>query len=247
MNVIVQNGLLPQGFCPATLQAMLNGFSAQQFVDISTISGLIVSSTPPADHTSGWLQLDSNGKPVRIYFFAQGAWLSLHPLPSGFTMIWPLGLPDVPDGSGGLPTFDGADALGRSLISGPMWQLCNTKTDGTGTQILTAQFPLGVGTLKSTKVINVQDIGGEENHQLTLSEMFPHFHEVKNVVAASANNFAGGGFNGATIQNINTESAGGDPTTGNPPTNSLGHNTMPPYVGVYFLQRTSRMFYLVNP
>ena len=241
-NIVqVQAGVLPAGFCPATYQDILNGFASESTVTLpDSASSLQVSATKPSDTTKPWQQLDSLGRPTRIYVFAQGAWLSLHPDFPGKIIMYLGVLPDF-------TIFDGGDANALGAYSGPMWQLCNTALDGSGTQILTAQVPLGVGTLKSTKVVNVQDTGGEENHILTGQEMPPHTHPINQVVAASTNNFAGGGFNGATIQDINTGSAGGDPTTGTPPTKALGHNTLPPYVGVYFLQRTSRKFYLVNP
>src|SRR5215468_2300821 len=95
-QLIVQNGQLPSGFCPPDYQTLLNAFSAVQFVNLNVSSGLIISATPPgaSDHDKAWLQLDSMGNPVRIYWFANGAWLSAHPLPPGFTMLWNQALPN---------------------------------------------------------------------------------------------------------------------------------------------------------
>lgn len=259
-NVQVQNGLLPQGLCPPDLQSLLNAFSLAQFVNISSVSsGFVASASPPADHTVGWLQLDSSGRPVRLYFFAQGAWLSPHPLVPGHTTIWPMALPSTLSASNGLINYDGGDAANSipySATSGAMWQLCSTALDGSGTRIIQARSPMGVGTLPSGALVNVNDTGGEETHKLTLQELFPHGHfegvAVNRAVpnGGQTDTSGNGGFVGPiSLGGVEEFSkiSGGDPATGNPPTNSLGHNTLSLYYGVYFLQRTSRLFYVVNP
>lgn len=255
MIIPVQNGQLPNGFCPAGYQDILNGFSAVQFVDISVIASIIVSATPPgaADHDKAWLQLDSLGRPVRLYFFAGGAWLSKHPLPPGFTMLWNQALPNF-------QTFDGGDANAApySDISGQMWQVMAATLDGLSiapaNDVMAARFPVGVGTFPAPPtgtgtVVGVTGSGGEEIHKLSNPEMFPHQHAASGVgnafVVAGGESSAGG----AAITNwgfrANTAIAGGDPTTGTPPTDSLGHENKPPYYGVYFLQRTNRIYYRV--
>lgn len=52
--------------------------------------------------------------------------------------------------------------------------------------------------------IAVGGVGGEQDHTLATGEIPAHTHPISNVVAQSAGTFAGGGFTGATIQNINT-------------------------------------------
>ena len=256
-NIIVQNGQLPQGFCPSDYQSLLNAFSAQQFVAINTISSIVVSSTPPADHTVAWLQLDSLGRPTRLYFFAQGAWLSLHPQVPGATMLWNQALPDF-------TTFDGGDANAApwSSISGQMWQLCATTLDGLGTQVLQAQFPVGVGSFANSGVplpVALAATGGEDLHVLTQPEAPPHYHNEKIAVnravanGGSTDTTGGGGFVGPIADGgteLLTSVAEGDPATAPPggvPVSARAHNNLPPYYVVYFLQRTNRLFYVVNP
>lgn len=251
-NVPVQNGQLPQGFCPPDYQTILNAFSAAQFVTLAGISsGFVVSATPPADHTVGWLQLDSLGRPVRLYFFAQGAWLSQHPLPPGFTMLWNLGLPNF-------QTFDGGDssAAPYSPLSGQMWQLMSTTQDGLGTQVLQAQFPVGVGNFVLSGAVVVTGAGGEDKHILTPSEGPPHTHPeniaINRAVPAGGQTdpSGNGGFVGPIGlggSEIFGKTALGDPSSGNPPTLAQPHNNLPPWYGVYFLQRTNRLFYVVHP
>lgn len=240
----VNAGTLPGGVCPATLQDLLNLFSANQSVTFpSTFSGVTASPTKPTDTTQVWLQLDTLGRPVRVYYFAQGAWLSMHNLPPGFILIYPYAAPDF-------TTFDGGDANALSAISGPMWQL---PVDLSGNPILRAQFPLGAGTLPSGTVIAVTNTGGEEKHVLTVPEMPPHGH----ALVPRTFSYAGGPAPAEDIQptasdpnrapdSINTKNTGGDPTTNPPNIAAAGHNTLPPFYGVNFLQRTNRLFYSVT-
>lgn len=232
----VNPGTLPSGFCPSSYQDLLNNFSNNQTVTIPGSNvGVVVSPTKPLDTTVAWLQQDTLGRPVRFYSFAQGAWLSLHPVVPGMTLIWTGTLPDF-------TTFDGGDANALSPISGPMWQV-----------VLAAKFPLGAGTLPSGKVVNSGDIGGEEVHQLILSEIPPHTHDLS---ITHGEGYLGGpnelvvGNGNNNPQNFTTPagavSSGGDPTTGTPPTKSLAHNTLPVYQTVIFLQRSSRLFYAVQ-
>lgn len=263
-QIPVLNGQLPQGFCPTTLQETLNAFSAVQYVNLDIVSSITVSSTPPADHTVAWLQLDSMGRPVRLYFFAQGAWLSMHPETPGMIKLWNQTLPNF-------NTFDGGSAAVISDISGPMWQLASTALDGSGTQVLQAQFPIGVGDFKtnipaSTSGIvnvganNVTTTGavGEDKHKLLDTELALHRHYLANsdfgdtATAADLSptnqmNQGAGGHSGPLDYKLKGSS--------NPATQGLSsivgsdtpHNTLPPFYGVYFLQRTNRLFYLIPP
>jgi len=258
MNVTVQNGLLPQGFCPSDYQSLLNAFSAVQFVPINSVSSIVVSPTPPADHSVAWLQTDSNGNPIRIYVVASGAWLSPHPLQPGHTMIWNQTLPN-------LQTYDGGDASVApfSDLSGQMWQLMATTLDGNGTQVAQAQFPVGVGTTVNSGAVvvganNVTDTGvnGEDKHVLLDTELALHRHYLANT--DFGNPIAGPFLSNSTQMN---QGAGGGSNfldykltgSANPATQGLSsivgsniaHNTLPPFYGVYFLQRTIRRFYVV--
>lgn len=246
----VSNGQLPAGFCPNSYQDILNQFSSLQSVTFpDTFAGVVASDTKPGDTDRVWLQL-VGGKPVRLYSFF-GTWLSRHPLVPGFTMIWMSALPDF-------TTFDGGDANVITADStGPMWEEATE---------LRAKIPIGVGTLPSTTVLNQGDTGGEEKHSLAANEMPPHTHFEFN-----ADNIAtGGGSDNAlsttnypaykasnghdnpdyTIRGNSTKSsiglssvAGGDQTV--TPAVVVAHNTLPPYVAVYFLRRTARIFYSV--
>src|SRR5437762_6365866 len=161
---------LPQGFCPADYQEMWNSYAAHGSVTVpdGVLGGISVSASKPTDQTRPWLQLDSNGRPIRLYWYAGGSWLSLHPLLPGSTIWWFNPLPSP------LDLFDGGDATGvESIVTGPMWRQAKLPT---GT-VIAAQFPLVAGTLPSGTVLSVGDVGGEEKHLLTIPELPAHHHE----------------------------------------------------------------------
>lgn len=236
----VDAGTLPQGACPTNYQSLLDLFA--QFMSVtfpSSFTGVIVSAAQPTDTSRAWVQLDSNGRFIRLYTFAQGHWLAPHPLVSGFIMIWPFALPDF-------TTFDGGNSNPAGPQSGPMWQQA---ADSAGNLIMAPGFPLGAGALASGAVINPGSVGGEESHSLTTPEMPPHTHEMSQFGKASATGNTTGVAQGLVSYGVGAvgpittlpDSAGG---TGATPV-VTPHNNMPPYYGVYFLQRTSRLFYSV--
>lgn len=242
LTLPVTPGTLPSGACPATYQEMLNLFSANQTVPFpSTFTGVILSSTAPSDTTKAWFQLDSFGRPVRLYAFASGAWLSLHPCVPGFTMIWTTTLPTM-------TTFDGGDANPVSAISGPMWEEVVS---------LRAAFPLGAGTLPSGTVVAAGGTGGVETVTLGSTNVPAHNHDlwvgssdgtasgvrealqtVDNPHGGTAAKYALS--DGVTGHNNYVQSEGGDGSGA-----AVAHTNMPPYVGVFFLRRTNRLFYTV--
>lgn len=234
-------GTLPSGFCPTSYQDMLNTFDANSTVVFpSTFAGIIVSSTAPADTTKAWLQLDSFARPVRLYFFASGAWLSMHPQVPGATMMWTTTLPTM-------TTFDGGDANPVSAISGPMWEVVTA---------FQAKFPIGVGTLPSGTVLAVGDTGGAETVTLAANNMPAHNHEVW--VGGSDGTASGIREALQTVNNphagtaaayLDSDGAGGNNYVKNEGGDATGlavaHNNMPPYLAVYLLRRTGRLFYVV--
>lgn len=234
----VNFGTLPAGFCPTDYQSLGATFAGISTVTFpTTFSGVFVSTSPPTDTTAYWIQIDSLGRPTRGYAFAQGKWLSLHPIVPRLTMIWVDALPDF-------TTFDGGDGNAAGPASGPMWQ--QAQTTG-GALVLQAQFPIGVGTLPSAGVVAVGQTGGEELHILSVDEMPPHVHSLPQIQQqlATGNNQNYLTLQGNAISPITTTSTGGDPTTGPPPTSAKGHNNVPPFYGVYFLQRSGRLYYAV--
>lgn len=235
----VTPGSLSSGVCYATEQERLDDFSAHQTVVFpTTFAGITVSSTHPSDTTQAWLRLDSLGRPTQLYYFAQGAWLSMHPLVPGATIRWTSALPNF-------TTFDGGDANALSSISGPMWEQV---TDANG------KFVLGVGTLPSGTVVNVGDTGGEEKHTITVNELPAHSHFVSNIdgslsALTPANYLAQRNLPDSSQSfDYNLYGTATTPTIGNSSNTGAGQpeNNMPPYIGYYLLRRTNRLFYTVT-
>lgn len=224
---------LPQGFCPADYQEMWNGFASHGSVVVpSGALGIQVSATVPGpdDQDRPWLQLDAFGRPIRLYWFAQGSWLSYHPLQPGSTVWWFDTLPD-------LDTFDGGDNTGViGDTTGHMWDQA-LLPDGT---MIAAQFPLVAGTLPSGTVLAAGDVGGEEDHSLLITEIPEHLHSISAKINLDINvgsrTLAG---SGAEF----TDSFDSGKTGSNP---VVAHNNMPPFAVGYLLQRTARLYYSVT-
>ncbi len=224
---------------------MLNGFSAVQSVNVTaeTGTGLVVSATKPVTGALPWLRLDAFGRPERVYWFASGAWLSLHALVPGLTQWWFNVLPDTPDANNRLPSFDGGDGVAGSaptVLSGAMWELAK-RPNGT---VIAAQFPIAAGTLASGTVLAAGDVGGEEKHVLTLAETPPHTHTIqaKNTIGVDNGSRIIAGADADFTNSYNTGSTGGNGAT--PPV-ADAHNNVPPFVVGYLLSRTSRLFYAI--
>lgn len=265
MQVPVTPGNLPLGYCPASYQDLLNTFSANQTVTVpSALSQIVWQTNAPAPGNNvAWGKLDTLGRPLGVYFFAQGAWLKIHPLVPGLVQWWFSALPDF-------TTFDGGDGNSVSAISGPMWAQA---VDGNG-NLIQAAFPVVGGTLPSGKVLSIGGAGGEENHILIPGEDVPHQHMMVNtdqtttagptsstfIIQANTagNNQAYQLMADATLPTIGPTSVVGGVTPPPVPTGTgivtpngysaqyqaRGHNTMPPYVVGYLLQRTTRLFYI---
>ena len=226
---------LPTGFCPSTYQEMLNEFSSHQSAQIPDSSGRqwVFSSTKPADTTVGWYQLDSLGRPVRPYIFAQGAWLYLHPLPPGMTQMWLGPLPNF-------STFDGGDSNPLSALSGAMWEVVTE---------IAGRFPIAAGTTPAGTVIAQGATGGVESVTVGNANMPAHTHD-----CAGTSQQGSGGAGHEVFQanettklppsnpvTLVTESTGGDASG-----NTTPMPTMPPYLAINWIRRTARTFYAVT-
>lgn len=254
MNIPVTPLTLPAGFCPVTYQDIWNAFAAASQVTIpDALSQIVWQSTQPSDQTVSWGKVDSLGRPIGIYRFAQGAWLSSHPIVPGLTQWWFTAQPDF-------TSFDGGDANPISATSGPMWQLAR---DGGG-NVIAAKFPITAGTLASGTILAVGNTGGEEKHLLTIAEAGIDPNHQHAVARINANNQQIAIPTGGTATHIAGQAVGGSgdvppaaqsdysafgaatlqtDTPGSPQT-TVSHQNMPPYITGYLLQRTSRLYYV---
>lgn len=231
---------LPEGICELidSEQTRLNLYAQHLGVTIPDSSGVIyVSATPPTDHSYVWLKLDTSGRPLRLYRFAAGAWLSLHPLVPGTTIIWTAALPDF-------TSFDGGDTTGVVAdATGPMWEELTT---------LRFRVPVGAGTLPGGTVLNVGDQGGLEEVTLTAAQLQGHEHVVNTLDRTDASDLwahfdpAGEVWVTDADKPIAPKSTGGAGYTtmvAKKAGDSTAHTNLQPYTVVFFLRRTSRLFF----
>lgn len=227
------------GYCPTSVQQLVNdAISGTQLTFLIQTGSFLYnygSATPTAENRIfPWLRTTDG----LWYTFQFGQWVAPYPVPAAAGVIW---LYSGTNNAAGLWSFDGGDGNDPSVTpptttTGSFWKV---KTE------LEARFPLGVGALPSGTVINVGTTGGEEKHSLTEQEMPPHTHDFT-VIAQNSAASGSGAITGGDNNNPNdgefhgtTENAGGDSAT--PPV-VVAHNTMPPYYGVYFIERTARVW-----
>jgi len=228
---------LPEGTCYTTEQMRFNGFAAalQGFFPGNVTLWNYGNSVPTADNQDKpWLRLNANGSLDRVYIYFNGNWVSPHAIQdNAYVAIWTSDLTS-------LALFDGGDNNAPGDASGPMWE---------EVVALRAKFPLGAGTLPSTTVVAIGETGGEENHTLLLPEVPKHQHAVGTGSGQAGNNTEYIGVTGsgsttalttAVLHQSNTTYTGGAADGSTTP-----HNTMPPYLGVTYIRRSSRIFYKV--
>lgn len=215
---------------PLNLQCLISDPNWQLLVSLLSVTSpdgskiVIGSDEPaPADRIYLWYRTNPDGTPRdgHLYRYIMGAWLSLHQLPPGVVTIYR-------GTAASIDTFDGGEAGAITPTTGPFWARVTE---------LNARFPLGLGTLPSGTVLGMGDQGGEEKHVLIGDELpsADNVIEVNNItgfiVAVSAN----GSYELAT-----------NPGTAHRTVvwegNDLGHNTMPPYTVVLFIERTARLY-----
>ncbi len=228
-KVAIISQTVPSGFCPIKdsdwqqLVALLSGtFTGDPNFNFG-------NTTPtPTNRGKPWFRTNTDGTPDRWYVFAQGAWLSQHPIATGLIQIYT-------GDETTIDTLDGGEAGAVSTISGPMWQRVTQ---------LDAKFPIGVGTLPSSATVGVLDTGGEEKHSLDVTEIPPHSHntgsETFTIGSGAGTILLRPDSIAAALPKQATSSVGGSASV------VVAHNTMPPYCGVFFLVKSARRFYRIN-
>ena len=237
---------LPVSYCPLNYQNLANDIiGGTQAVFNSTIGNSFFNFGPtfPAINNRIYPWLDENGQ---WWIFDQGFWVYKNPVvKEGYDRRIFVGT------TTDLLSYDGGD--GTAVVgdtSGPMWMV-DTLFD--------ARFPVGVGAFAASGSVAVlgtatsTSIVGEDQHLLTTAEMPTHTHQV------SIKTFGHGGEDGARVaadggtssptltNNVTVfPSSTLDPDVDAIAANTGGnaaHNNLPPFCGVYFIKRTSRIYY----
>jgi len=242
----IRSETIPEGSCPATYNELAQLFASHFFaVQAAGVGKLWIFSTtkPTLDQAEdyGWYQLDEQGFPIRTYVFANGFWLSKHPILPGQT-VW--SFQNIAD----ILSYDGGDGSSGPVTSntGPMWQYArvgnlNNLDDGT---IIKAQFPLvsgpdGVGILPNGTTINTGDEGGTDQVTLDLENTPKHSHLItrptrQDTGTPSWESGVGEDFSAPTSE------VGGRPDGTTKP-----FSILPPYVVGILIQRTNRTHYAI--
>lgn len=218
---------LPTNYCPLSYQNLANDIiGGTQVTFNSTIGNSFFNFGPsiPAINNRIYPWLDENGQ---WWIFSQGVWLYKNPVvKEGYDRRIFVGT------TTDLLSYDGGDGTAVAGDTfGPMWMV-DTSFD--------ARFPVGAGTFAASGAVAVNgtatatSIVGEDKHTLTISELPSHTHNVATLINDS---ISGGDPKFYPLQstgnNLASSSTGGD----------VAHNNLPPFYGVYFIKRTSRVYY----
>jgi hypothetical protein len=227
---------LPAGYCITTPQQFANDLfesASAQFQSSVGNSFFNTGSGPISADNQIFPWFDSQGL---WWFFGNGTWQRPHAVPAGGSerRLW-MGSPTD------LQTYDGGSAtVSNPANSGPMWEIDTT---------FAARFPVGVGSFPSGAVVAVGTTAGDELTTLTTLNLPPHSHDYTSFRRDSVqlygstivtldvfNEVSGPALNGP-IYTSSSVGGAGSPAAAVPFVNT------PPYVGVYFIKRTARVYY----
>lgn len=226
---------LPQPYCFSTPERFALDLVASLYGYIPGQYSVIIDSEsepPVADRGKLWFKREVGGAPTGIlYAYFNGNWVSPNREAAGSlarrifrgtpAQAW---------------AYDGGDGTDPAVnpptsASGAMWEIDTN---------FAARMPLGVGTLQpSATVVALGDTGGADEHVQTEAQLAAHVHPPLSpsiqffTQRPSGNNTGLGG----------TPLAYGEPTTGSTGS-SEAMPTVSPYLGVYFIKRTARVYYV---
>jgi len=230
-------GLLPSGYCWSGPQQYLNDIAQLLSVTFSGLDIIISDSAPAAeDQDKLWARL-VGGYLEGIYAYS-GGWYRANQTPptSGERRLWMGTEASVWSYDGGDGTDPGISS--PTLTTGAMWEVDHT---------FDFKIPIGPGTNATTydgqaaTVIAQGDTGGAERVAILNKEMPNHTHTVP-LYQGDATNHANriNTTDELVAQDLNYQSGATGGDSGDQHT--WHHQNLPPYVGCFFIKRTSRQF-----
>ena len=269
MNLPLIPGSLPTGWCPTQgttfWQEIYNKFFALGVAQLALGTGYTIkvsNDEPTAEERDNTLWYKTvGGVPERIYYYYGGHWVCPHPV-QDTTFLWM-----VKSGTeASIWSLDGGDGTDPSVVgnvsdyTGSFWKVAHE---------FDFRFPIGPGTNPiaydggAASVISVEGTGGVERHILTPTEGgdVGHSHtfgrqeatsgdDVNDVVLLKGTStetglgvYVNGEGSNTLDKDISTLTGAYLVTSESTSTAPVSHTNMPPYVGVWFVQRTARKFY----
>lgn len=240
----------PEGYCPPNWQTLANDIAKGMagFVPGAYNFFNYGNSEPGVDDRGKpWFRLNPDGSPDKWYVFFGGVWTSPHSVEAGGDErrmfvgiendVWAYDGGDGTDPSSSAPTNS----------TGAMWEVDHN---------FDFRFPLGAGTspAPASTTVNVGDTGGEEDTSvpLTLDNVPAHSHTFRverndgaPISVDSGSGYIEGVGAGVRWSGGSKDTAGETMDAGESGTDlqPVEATNMPPYRGVFFIKRTSRLFY----
>lgn len=225
--VTITTASVPEAYCPTTLREAWPFLVALLGAEIPGLAFFNYGNTTPSpdNQDKPWRRLNTNGTPDRWYDYVGGVWLARHPAAPGTIIMY--------DGAEAtIDTFDGGEAGTVSETTGPMWERVTA---------LNARFPIGVGTLPSGTSVAVTNTGGAEKHTLIEAEIPAHTHQFK--YQSHTEDVDGGGDARHLLSQPGDTTISPDSYGGDEDNETVAHNNLPPYFGIFFLRKTARLYY----
>jgi len=225
---------LPIGYCPSNYQQLANDVISGTQANFNSAIGnsfFNYGPTTPTLNNQVYPWLDENGN---WWVFQGGYWSRENPVAANSSerRIFVGTSADVLSYDGG----DGTVYSGNPY-AGSMWAI-DTNFE--------ARFPVGAGTFAASGVVSVNGtttstaVAGEDKHTLVTAEMPSHTHQILDQYinltqrgSADTSVFSATNRSEGVANLLPTTSSGGD----------AAHNNLPPFYGVYFIKRTSRVYY----
>jgi len=229
-------------FTPGTLlenacfQNLYNEITEKSEITIPDgLGGVVIQDTTPSadDQDKLWAKTAS-GFLQRIYKYQDGQWLAQHPIPASDARRV------IYTGASGatLDALDGGNSNSVGNADGPFWEI---DTD------FQFRMPIGVGTLPdSGTALSIGDTGGNDQTTLTEGNIPAHSHTFGVEDDGLATDGLTGRLRVGGGEEIDWQSAAVAAALGETRDTGDGtaFNTIPPYITVYFIKRTARIYYV---
>lgn len=221
--------------CWTNPQALINEAFQKGAALLGDITGILIQDTTPDpnDRDKAWIKLTApGGAPSNSLPFVwfNGAWVARHPIApgSGERRIFVGTTTD-------LNTYDGGSAGSVNDTTGPMWEVDST---------FAFRMPLGVGTSPDGTSVAVNGTGGSEFVELEEENIPEHVHNIQGHLSTSGNTDTDPASVIIDDDYLSTETAQDtEPWGGDAAGDTEPHQNMPPFIGVYFIKRTNRIYF----